>query len=160
MFIVRRVPAWLKNRAKRQATQMPKIHFVDTGLACHLLGLRDDKQLLASQYYGGLLENLLFMELYKQSTWAQQEVTIYHFRDNRKHEVDIVLENTSGDLIGVEIKASASVRAEDFKPLVKLAEFSGNKLKQGVMFYTGKDVLPYKYADWTFHALPIGLLCS
>ena len=160
MFIVRRVPAWLKNRAKRQATQMPKIHFVDTGLACHLLGLRDDKQLLASQYYGGLLENLMFMELYKQSTWAQQEVSIYHFRDNRKHEVDIVLESTSGDIIGVEIKASASVRAEDFKPLVKLAEFSGNKLKQGVMFYTGKDVLPYKYEDWTFHALPIGLLCS
>lgn len=63
MFIVRRVPAWLKNRAKRQATQMPKLHFIDTGLACHLLGLRDAAQVLASQYYGGLLENLILMEL-------------------------------------------------------------------------------------------------
>lgn len=160
MFIVRRIPAWVKNRAKRQATQMPKIHFVDTGLACHLLGLRDEGQLLASQYYGGLLENLIFMELYKQSTWAQQEASLYHFRDNRKHEVDIVLENTQGEITGVEIKASASVRTEDFRPLAKLAEFAGSKLKQGVMFYTGKDILPYKYEGWTFHALPIGLLCS
>ncbi len=59
MFILRRIPAYLKNRAKRQMTQMPKVQFVDTGLACHLLGLRNEEQLLKSQYYGGLLENLL-----------------------------------------------------------------------------------------------------
>lgn len=100
----------VKNTAKRQATQMPKLHFIDTGLACHLLGLRDASQVLASQYYGGLLENLIFMELCKQASWAQQQVDIYHFRDNRKHEVDIVLEDSSGGITGIEIKASASVK--------------------------------------------------
>ena len=47
MFIVRRVPAWIKNRAKRQATQMPKLHFIDTGLATYLLGLRTPEQLIS-----------------------------------------------------------------------------------------------------------------
>ena len=157
MFIVRRVPAWLKNRAKRQATRMPKLHFIDTGLACHLLGLRDASQLLASQYYGGLLENLIFMELSKQATWSQQEVDIYHFRDNRQHEVDIVLEDGSGGITGIEIKASASVKEQDFKALAKLAEFAGSKLKQGVLFYTGRDILPFRVGERTFHALPVGL---
>lgn len=158
MFILQRVPAWLKNRGKRQATQMPKIHFVDTGLACHLLGLRDDRQLLASQYYGGLLESLVFMELCKQATWSREDVDLYHFRDNRKHEVDIVLENAGGGITGIEIKASASLNEQDFKPLVKLAEFAGNRLERGLMFYTGRDILPFEIGGRTFHALPIGLL--
>ena len=157
MFIVRRVPAWLKNRARRGATQMPKLHFIDTGLACHLLGLRDASQVLASQYYGGLLENLIFMELCKQAAWSQQQVDIYHFRDNRKHEVDIVLEDSSGGITGIEIKASASVKEQDFKALGKLAEFAGSRLTQGFLFYTGKDILPFKVGDRTFHAVPVGL---
>lgn len=157
MFIVRRVPAWLKNRAKRQATQMPKLHFIDTGLACHLLGLRDAAQVLASQYYGGLLENLILMELCKQAGWAQQPVDIYHFRDNRQHEVDIVLEDSRGGITGIEVKASASVSEQDFKGLNKLAEYAGSKLTQGVLFYTGKDILPFRVGDRTFYALPLGV---
>jgi len=52
MFIVRRVPGYLKNRAKRKAVRMPKIHYVDTGLACYLLGLRDEEQLLKTSIMG------------------------------------------------------------------------------------------------------------
>lgn len=157
MFIVRRVPAWLKNRGKRQATQMPKVHFIDTGLACHLLGLRNEEHVLKSQYYGGLLENLIFMELSKQTSWAREEVELYHFRDKRKHEVDIVLERSNGAIIGIEIKASATVRVEDFKALAKLAEFAGKKLENGILFYTGSKILPFKYNEITFHAIPISL---
>ncbi|MFT6732784.1 MAG: putative AAA+ superfamily ATPase [Polaribacter sp.] len=59
MFIVKRVPSYLKNRSKRNATRIPKLHFIDTGLACHLLGIKTSQQLLTSQYYGGLLENFI-----------------------------------------------------------------------------------------------------
>mgnify|MGYP005858486373 CR=1 FL=1 len=157
MFIVRRVPAWLKNRAKRQATQMPKGHFIDTGLACHLLGLRNEEQLLKSQYYGGLLENLIFMELSKQTSWSEEVVELYHFRDKRKHEVDIVLEKSNGSIIGIEVKASATIRSEDFKALAKLAEFAGNKLEHGIVFYTGNNILPFDYQGMKFHAIPVSL---
>lgn len=158
MFIVRRVPAYLKNRAKRQAARMPKLHYVDTGLACHLLGLRNAEQLLQSQYYGGLLETLLYMECCKQASWAEEEVAIYHFRDNKQHEVDIVLERGNGKITGIEIKASTSVKSQDFKGLAKLAEFAGEAFEQGVLFYTGQEILPFKHGDMIFHALPIGLL--
>ena len=157
MFIARRVPAYLKNRAKRPASQMPKIHFVDTGLACHLLGLRTEEQLLDSQYYGGLLESLVFMECCKQASWAGEEVGLYHFRDNRKHEVGIVLERSNGNIIGIEIKASASVRVEDFKGLATLAEFASKRFEQGILFYSGKEILPFHYRDHNFYALPHGL---
>jgi hypothetical protein len=157
MFIVRRVPAYLKNRAKRLAARMPKIHYVDTALACHLLGLRNDGQLLKSQFYGGLLESLVFMECCKQASWAEEEIDMYHFRDNRQREVDLVLERSNGNIIGVEVKASASVSIRDFKGLATLAEFSGEAFERGILFYTGQEILPFRQGELTFYALPIGL---
>lgn len=160
MFIVRRVPAWLRNRSKRQATQLPKLHFVDTGLACHLLGLRDANTLMQSQYFGGLLENLLFAELCKHSSWAQTQVELLHFRDHRQFEVDLVIERDDGKLIAVEIKASATIRQDDFKSMARLAEFAGNKFERGLVLYTGREILPFKLGDHTFEALPMGLVAG
>jgi len=157
MFIVCRVPAYLKNRAKRQAVRMPKIHFVDTGLACHLLGLRNPEQLLKSQYYGGLLENLVYMECCKQASWTREDIGVFHFRDKRKHEVDIVVERSNANIIGIEVKASASVKTRDFRGLVKLAEFAGKAFETGILFYTGQEIMPFKHGALTFYALPIGL---
>ena len=158
MYIVRRVPAWLRGRAKRLATRMPKLHYVDTGLACHLLGLRNERQLLASPHYGGLLESLIYMECCKHASWAEEEVSLWHFRDNRKREVDIVLERGDSRILGIEVKASATLRPEDFKGLVVLAEFAGSAFEQGVLFYGGREVLPFSLGGRRFHALPLGML--
>lgn len=160
MFILQRVPAYLKNRSKRQATRMPKLHFIDTGLACYLLGLRNEEQLLESRFYGGLIETLIYMECCKQVSWAQEELSLYHFRDQQKNEVDLVLERADSRIIGIEVKASASVKTQDFKGLSKLAEFAGSRFEQGVLFYTGQEVLPFRQGDITFYALPIGLLAE
>jgi predicted AAA+ superfamily ATPase len=158
MFIVKRLPAYLKNRAKREATRMPKMHFVDTGLACHLLGIKTPDQLLYSQYYGGLLENLMFMECCKHAQWASNDVSLYHFRDKQKNEVDIVLEQADSKVIGIEIKASASVCVGDFKGLRKLAEFTGKNFSYGAVFYSGQHILPFHQGEFKFYALPMGLV--
>ena len=160
MYIVRRVPAWTRGRAKRVATRMPKVHYVDTGLACHLLGLRNERQLLASPHYGGLLESLMYMECCKHAEWAEEAVDLWHFRDNRKREVDIVIERDDARIIGVEVKASASVRPEDFKGLAALADFAGSAFERGVLFYGGQEALPFHFGGIRFHALPLGMLMA
>lgn len=158
MFIVRRMPAYVKNAAKRLAVNMPKLHFVDTGLACHLLGLRTEEKLLDSQFYGGLLENLVYMEICKHVQSSAHEIALYHFRDKQKNEVDIVLEQGDGAIIGIEIKASASVNTQDFKGLNKLAELAGKKFLRGVLFYSGNEVLPFNQEGIPCFALPLSLL--
>ena len=158
MFIIRRVPAYIKNRAKRLATQMPKLHYVDTGLACHLLGLRNEEQVLSSQYYGGLLESLVHTEICKHSAWSQEEVGIFHFRDKRKREVDLVLERSNSKIIGIEVKASASVSPRDFKGLATLAEFAGKAFERGILLYNGREILPFQQGSMAFFAIPFGVL--
>jgi uncharacterized protein len=158
MFIVRRTPSWVKNRAKRLTIGMPKLHFVDTGLACHLLGLRTPEQLSSSQYFGDLLVNLLYMECCKQAGWAQQEVSLHHFRDHRKNEVDLVLEQADGSVIGIEVKASASINKQDFKGLSTLADYAGRKFLRGIVLYSGRELLPFAQRDLKMHAVPLGML--
>ena len=160
MYIIRRVPAWTRGKGRRVATRMPKLHYVDAGLACHLLGLRRERQLLASPHYGGLLESLVFTECGKHAAWAEEAVTLWHYRDNRKREVDIVLERADSRIVGVEVKASATVRREDFKGLAALADFAGSAFERGVLFYGGPEALPFHCNGNRFHALPLGMLAA
>lgn len=155
MFLIRRVPSYRKSLARRMAVRMPKLHFVDTGLACHLLGLRSEDRLLTSPHYGALLETLVFTELAKHAEWADEEVGLYHFRDKRKREVDIVMERPDGQIVGMEVKASATVRREDFNGLAALAELAGARFEHGVLFYTGVHVLPFHRGAVRFHAMPL-----
>lgn len=160
MFIFRRASAYLKNRAKRRSAPMPKLHAIDTGLACHLLGLRSAAQLLRSPHYGALLETLIYMECCKHADWAEEDVELHHFRDRRQREVDIVLERGDARIVGVEVKASASVGPRDFDGLAALADFAGDAFERGVVFYTGDEVLSFKRSERRFQALPIGSLMA
>jgi predicted AAA+ superfamily ATPase len=158
MFIVKCIHPYVKNRAKRQTIGMSKIHMIDTGLACHLLGLKKSKQLLHSSYYGGLLENFLVMECYKHLAWSEESMDIYHFRDKRKNEVDIVLEQEDHRLIGIEVKASSTIRSSDFKGLKKFAALTGEQFKYGLIFYTGSRLLPFADGNSRYYAVPLSVL--
>ncbi len=158
MFIVKIVPAYLKNKAKRHAIGMPKLQMIDTGLACNLLGIKQHQQLIDTHHFGGLLENLIFMELIKQNASSDEQVELFHFRDKYKNEVDIVIERDNNKIIGIEVKASATIKPQDFKGLIKLAEFNPIKFQYGLIFYSGKEVLPFTQNGIQLFALPISLL--
>ncbi len=84
MFIIKIVPAYLNNKTKREAITIPKLQAIDTGLACSLLGIKNDHQLINSRYFGSLLETLIFMELLKQNGWSDEQVELFHFREISK----------------------------------------------------------------------------
>jgi len=158
MFILHRLEPYVRNTAKRSVVGMPKLHFLDTGLVCHLLGQKKPGPLQTSQFYGALLETLVVTELLKQATWAEDEYRFWHFRDRAGHEVDVVVENSAGEVVGVEVKASATIKSEDFRGLVHLADYAGVKLHRGVVFYSGANLLPVRIAGHTFHAVPLSYL--
>jgi predicted AAA+ superfamily ATPase len=67
----------------------------------------------------------------------------YHFRDQQSHEVDVVLERDDGMIVGIEVKASATVRASDFGGLKTLSDACGGKFAFGIVLYDGTDVVPF-----------------
>jgi uncharacterized protein len=141
VFLVDVLPPWHVRQINR-LVKTPKLHMGDTGVACALLRL-DAPALHANRaLLGQLLETFVFQELRRQASGQPEPVAFYHFRNRDDHEVDIVLEQ-GGALAGVEVKASGTVRAEDFRGLRKLQEIAAERFVCGVVLYDGEVSLPF-----------------
>lgn len=154
LFLTRQVPPWSSNAVSR-LTKTPKLHFLDTGL---LAALRDVTAVQLQKdrtAYGPLLENFVVSEVLKLTTWSEKRLRISHFRTKEQDEVDLVLEDRRGRVIGIEVKASATVRAQDLRGLRKLQEAVGDKFVQGLVLHDHDRITPF---DEKLHAAPVSLL--
>jgi uncharacterized protein len=142
LFLLRRIEPWFHNRLKRMV-KSPKLHFLDAGLLAALAGITGERIAKDRSLFGHLLETFVFSEILKHTTWHEQTCLLLHYRDRDQNEVDVVIEDEAGALIGVEVKAAASVNTSDFKGLRKMAEASGDAFKLGVVFYDGDIAVPF-----------------
>jgi predicted AAA+ superfamily ATPase len=153
-FLVQLLNPWSINIGKR-LVKTPKVYLNDTGLAAYLLGLSHARLAADRMALGPLLENFVLMELRKQAGWSKVRPQFLHFRTHTGFEVDIVLEDASANVVGIEVKAGASVAASDFKGLRALAALAGKRFRRGIVFYTGKQAVPF---GKDLHALPLAAL--
>jgi predicted AAA+ superfamily ATPase len=154
VFLIKRIPAWSRNVSAR-AVGTPKLAFVDSGIAANLLGADVRSLLRPGGPSGPLLEGFVLMELARQLTWSRQRVELFHYRTKDKVEVDAVLENRRGSVVGIEIKASSTVGPGDFRGLRHLAGRIGRDFVVGIVFYTGTQTLPF---GPRMRAVPVGAL--
>ncbi|GGO14419.1 hypothetical protein GCM10010116_29040 [Microbispora rosea subsp. aerata] len=154
VFLIKRIPAWSRNLSNR-AVGTPKVAFVDSGVAANLLGADARSLVRPEGWFGPLLEGFVLMELARQLTWSDERVDLFHYRTKDKVEVDAVLENRQGRVVGIEVKASSTVRADDFRGLRHLADRLGDDFVAGVVFYTGAQTLPF---GPRMRAMPVGAL--
>ena len=155
-FLLQTLPAWSGNLSKR-LVKAPKLVIGDTGLMTYLLGLDKERLLHDPILAGHVLENFVIMELKKQLSWNRTKAQLFHFRTQTGQEVDIVLEDLSGRVIGIEVKSSASVAADDFKGLRLLHETIGKRFVRGIVLYAGSEFIPF---GSELQALPISALWS
>lgn len=156
LFLVRRVLPWHRNALSR-LLKTPKVHFIDSGLlavACRQSYVRLQADRNA---FGPILESFVLSELLKAATWWDDSLAIWYYRDKDQLEVDFVLENGAGEIVGVEVKAAASVSSSDFRGLARLAAVSGEAFKQGVVLYCGDEIVSFAP---TLRAVPIACLWS
>jgi len=102
-----------------------------------------------------LLENFVVMELRKQITWSRTQPDLFHFRIQTGQEVDIILEDAAGRIVGIEVKAASTVDARDFKGLHALAQWVGGRFVRGILLYTGATSVPFAK---NLHAMPVNAL--
>jgi predicted AAA+ superfamily ATPase len=142
LYLVHTLQPWFTNRLKR-LTKSPKLHFLDAGLLAAMRDISPDVVSKDKTSFGAILETFVFSELRKIASWSEQRCTFSHFRDKDKNEVDIVLENRRGEVVGIEVKSSATVAAADFSGMRKLADACGEKCVQGMVLYDHDKVVPF-----------------
>jgi predicted AAA+ superfamily ATPase len=154
IYLVRRLPGW-HNRLGPRLVKSPKLLLCDSGLLCNLL--RWDKERLLSDptSFGLALEGFVGMEFAKAVDLDPGDPRLMHYRTSKGVEIDFVLEAADGRVAAIEVKASGTVGAADFRRFDRLRETLGSRFARGVVFYTGEHVLPFgdRLAAWPVSTL-------
>ena len=154
IFLIHLLPAWHQNIGKR-AAKHPKVLLGDTGMLGYLSGINVERLSRDPTLAGSLLENFVAIELLKQIGWSAESPGLNHFRTHEGDEVDLVLERRDGTLVGIEVKASATVESADFRGLRTLLLARPKKVVRGIVLYTGLRTIDHAPG---LVALPISAL--
>jgi predicted AAA+ superfamily ATPase len=153
LFLTRLRRAWHVNLGKRQV-KAPKLYVSDTGLLAGLLGADASRVEEDEGFAGMVYETFVATELERQASWSPEPLTFWHYREDGR-EVDVIVERPSGEIVGIEVKSSGTVRARDFRGLTHLRDRIGERLVAGVVVYPGARTLPFGDRLW---AVPLEAL--
>jgi predicted AAA+ superfamily ATPase len=128
------------NNFNKRLVKTPKLYFYDTGLACSLLGIDNEKQLTNHWAKGALFENLMINELLKERTNKGIKPQLYFWRDNHGNEVDLLIQE-KGKIKAIEIKSSQTYHTDFFKGLNYYTALSGIKKSDCFLIYAGENEL-------------------
>ncbi len=128
-FVIFRLPAWHGN-LRKQLTKAPKLHFLDSGLACRLLGIGTPGELRRHPLRGPIFESWVAGEIFKHRAHRGGTGGMFHFRTARGPEIDLVIRKGLS-LIGCEVKSSATMHGDFLRPLLRFEELLGNSTGPG-----------------------------
>lgn len=154
VFLLARVSPFAENRLKR-VVRTPKIQFMDSGLLATLIDLTPENARERRDRFGPVLETFVYGELLKHASSAEGDYELLYYRDHDKMEVDFVIENAAGDIVGVEVKSTATVKADSLRGLHRFSDAAGPRFKRGIVLYDGTETLPL--GD-RIHAVPLSSL--
>lgn len=159
VFLAEQVPSWSRNHLER-TVRRPKLYITDTGLATALLGL--DASALSSQnstMSGPLLESFVVSEIARQLDSVNWPGRMHYWRDRDGHEVDIVVEQPSGAVVAIEVKATGSPTSRMLSHVAwlrdRLDKVEPEAFRAGVLLHTGPQT--FKVGDRLYLA-PIDTL--
>lgn len=157
LYLIDRVKAWA-NTDYEGIRKKDKLLMGDTGLMASTLRWTFDQVQLDGDRNGKLVETFVYQQLISIIEAQEREYDIYHYRDAAKHEIDFLIENDEGNILGIEVKAGSAVKKSYFKHLewFKKNLAKGHDFK-GIVFYTGDEVLSFGENMW---AVPINSLWS
>jgi predicted AAA+ superfamily ATPase len=128
---------------RKRLVKMPKLYFLDTGLASWLLGIRTVEQLQTHPLRGALFETLVISEILKSRLNRGERGGLYFWRDSAGNEVDLLIEK-GNRLVPVEIKSGRTVTTEAFAGLEKWRALAGDVCRDPLLVHGGGDAYRHK----------------
>ena len=144
-YILHRLLPHHRNFNKR-LVKTPKLYFIDTGLACWLLGIESAAQVATHPLRGALFETWVVAEYLKRRLNTARPSNLSFWRDRSGHEIDLLIEQ-GGMLQPVEIKSGATVRTEALSGLFKWQKISGQAEPRPRLVYGGNETQHRSEAD-------------
>jgi predicted AAA+ superfamily ATPase len=142
LFVLDTVPAWLSNRLSRLVAA-PKRYLVDPSLATAALGLDAAGVMRDGDLLGRLIDTFVVAQIRPELELVRPRPVLYHLREKTgRREIDLLAQRASGDVVAIEIKASAAPSAADARHLAWLRDVLGEQFRGGAVLHTGPSVFP------------------
>ena len=122
----------------KRLVKSQKIYFIDTGIACSLLTIKNQQELSNHFNWGGLVESCIISDLYKQFYNFNQKPSLYFWRNHQGNEIDVILEQAL-TLTPIEIKAGKTVNPDFFKQLLYLKQIKRLHTSNPCVIYGGTE---------------------
>jgi predicted AAA+ superfamily ATPase len=137
LFVFEAVPAWSSNRLSR-LTQAAKRYLVDASLVASALRLDEQAVLRQGDLLGRVIDTLVASQLRPEVELSELRPRLYHLRDREgRHEIDLLAELGGGDVIAIEVKATAAPNRGDARHMAWLRERIGPRFLAGAVLHTG-----------------------
>lgn len=157
LMVIDQLPAWSTNRLKR-LSRTAKRYIIDSGLLAGILRVTIEDVLASPPLLGSMIDTFVVAQLRAEASVSQTRYRLSHLREqNGNREVDVIAELGGGRIVGLEIKASASVGRSDARHLEWLRNTMGDRFAGGAVLHTGPDT--FELADRII-AAPISSLWS
>ena len=141
--VSRKRPGLGFSNTRKRLTKTPKLHFLDAGLLAALRDISPNRLRKDKAPFGPVLETFVLGELLKVASWSHGRYEFSHFRDKERSEVDIVIKDRRGRIVGIEVKASATVTARDFVGIRRLSEACGDRFVLGLVLHDHEQIVPF-----------------
>lgn len=133
------LPPYHKNFSKR-IMKTPKLYFVDTGILCYLLGIRNSKELAGHPLIGSIFETFIIGECFKRISHLGEIPRLYFWRDKSGMEVDLIIDEGL-KAFPMEIKMAQTPNSSFTSSLSFWLDLKGNDNDQGEVIYTGNRII-------------------
>lgn len=137
-FIIELIQPYYNNFSKR-IVKSPKMYFLDTGLACNLMGIHNAQQLRTHPLKGEIFETYALSEIMKLKQNRRIIDSLYYFRDSHQNEIDFLIESGYG-LIPIEVKLNSTPRKVLLKNIEYFSKLSDSVYKS-FLVYSGSETL-------------------
>ena len=155
-YVCFRLRPYFANIGKRMV-KTPKLYFYETGLVCHLLGIKTPEQLMHDPLRGNVFENMVVSERIKQLCHCGQKPELYFLRTAKGFEIDLLEKDDTGKFTVSEIKSAMSWHRSLIENLeTYLAQWPGESratlVYDGKKMTTGTGISCLNFRHW--HATP------
>ena len=141
-FLATTLPPHHANYRKR-LRKRPRLHFLDTGLVCYLLDIRDAATLERHPLRGAIFESFVVSELVKSFAAQRRDPPLYFWRDATGHEIDVLIDS-GGRVVPVEVKSGQTVAADAVDGIAWWTSIQGNPNRGGVLVHGGTERFDFK----------------
>ncbi len=139
LFLVDFLEPWFMNNQKR-LVKTPKLHISDAGLLMAILGYTTDYLQKNYHKFGPVLESFVVSEIRRQLSWFDDNTKLFHYRDRDDYEIDLIVEQSNGQIFCIEVKSAASIHQSDLRSIRRFKEHHPDSFAGGIILFDGEYV--------------------